>query len=237
MTIQFRNVLFLRRLISVKSNHRSCSNITSNLQKSQTEFNPIEEKWNPEIVKNLQDSFKIIPDFISEEEEMALLKEVEPHLIRLVYEKNHWDEAIIDFRETERKNWNKVNSEVIQRLRQNGFKADVKHLPHVHVLDLAEDGHIKPHIDSPRYCGDTVAVLSLLSDCILKLVNAQMKDYSVKYLVPRRSLYVMSGPSRYDYTHEILANDISLTNVFPSTINETKVRKSRRISVVCRNDP
>ena len=71
---------------------------------------------------------------------------------RLVYEKNHWDEAIIGFRETERKNWNKVNSEVIQRLRQNAFKPDVKHLPHVHVLDLAEDGHIKPHIDSPRVC-------------------------------------------------------------------------------------
>ena len=152
MTIQFRNVLFLRRLISVQSNHRSYSNITSNLQKSQTEFNPIEEKWNPEIFKNLQDSFKIIPDFINEEEEMALFKEVEPHLKRLVYEKNHWDEAIIGFRETERKNWNKVNSEVIQRLRQNAFKPDVKHLPHVHVLDLAEDGHIKPHIDSPRVC-------------------------------------------------------------------------------------
>ena len=162
MTIQFRNVLFLRRLLFVQSNHRSCSNITSNIQKSQTEFNPIEEKWNPEIFKNLQDSFKIIPDFINEEEEMALFKEVEPHLKRLVYEKNHWDEAIIGFRETERKNWNKVNSEVIQRLRQNAFKPDVKHLPHVHVLDLAEDGHIKPHIDSPRVCFELLNIESQL---------------------------------------------------------------------------
>merc|ERR1719400_522518 len=178
-------------------------------------YEPESSEWNQDLRENLEISLKIIPNFITEKDEDSLVKEVEPHLKRLVYEKNHWDEAIIGFRETERKNWNNVNSEVIQRLRQNAFKPDVKHLPHVHVLDLAEDGHIKPHIDSPRYCGDTVAVLSLLSDCILKLVNAQMKDYSVKFLVPRRSLYVMSGPSRYDYTHEILANDISLSNVFP----------------------
>ena len=101
-------------------------------------------------MKDLTNSFRIIPNFISEEEEVALCKEVEPHLKRLVYEKNHWDEAIVGFRETERKHWNKFNSEVIQRLRQNSFKPNVKHIPSVHVLDLAEDGHIKPHIDSPR---------------------------------------------------------------------------------------
>jgi len=63
----------------------------------------------------------------------------------------------------------------------------------------------------------------------LKLVHDQMKEYSVKYLVPRRSLYVMTDSSRYDYTHEILSNDIS-------AINGSKVHKSRRISVVCRNE-
>ena len=81
---------------------------------------------------------------------MSLFKEVEPHLKRLVYEKNHWDEAIICFRETEKKHWNKINSVIIERLRQKSFKPDSKCLPYVHVLDLSEDGHIKPHIDSPR---------------------------------------------------------------------------------------
>jgi len=160
---------------------------------------------------------------------LSLVKEVEPHLKRLVYEKDHWDEAIIGFRETEKKHWNKMNEKLIEKLRLNAFKPDVKHLPYVHVLDLAEEGHIRPHIDSSRFCGNTVAVLSLLSDSVLKLVHDQMKEYSVKYLVPRRSLYVMTESSRYDYTHEILSNDISV-------INGSKVHKSRRISVVCRNE-
>ena len=78
------------------------------------------------------------------------MKEVEPHLRRLVYEKNHWDEAIIKFRETERKNWNIANTKLIDHLRSTGFHPEDRQLPYVHVLDLAEDGHIKPHIDSTR---------------------------------------------------------------------------------------
>ena len=61
--------------------------------------------------------------------------------------------------------------------------------------------------------------------------------YIILWLYRISYISYFRGSSRYDYTHEILANDISLSSVFPSTINETKVRKSRRISVVCRNDP
>ena len=215
MTIHLRSGLLLRRLCFFKPNHRNCSKFCQ----IQTEFHPLETKWNSEILQNLQNSFMIIPDFINEEEEMSLLKEVEPHLKRLVYEKSHWDEAIILFRETERKHWNKFNSVIIERLRQKSFKPESKVLPYVHVLDLSEDGHIKPHIDSPRvskiclkstyvpaylkvlifyilfifqFCGDTVAVLSLMANSILKLVHDQTKEYSVKYLIPRRSLYIMT---------------------------------------------
>ena len=60
-------------------------------------------------------------------------------------------QAIVGFRETERKTWNPVNSETIKRLRETAFDPKgSRHLPYVHVLDLAEDGHIKPHIDSAR---------------------------------------------------------------------------------------
>ena len=67
-----------------------------------------------------------------------------------MYEKDHWDEAIVLFRETERKHWNQFNSATIMRLREVSFKPEHKQLPYVHVRDLAEDGHIKPHIDSSR---------------------------------------------------------------------------------------
>ena len=62
--------------------------------RNQTEYNPNEAKWNQVVLKNLQISFSIIPEFINEEEEMSLIKEVEPYLKSLVYSKYHWDEAI-----------------------------------------------------------------------------------------------------------------------------------------------
>ena len=113
-------------------------------------YDPESSEWNQELRENLEISLKIIPNFITEKDEDSLLKEVEPHLKRLVYEKNHWDEAIVKFRETERKNWNIANTKLIDHLRSTAFHPEDKQLPYVHVLDLAEDGHIKPHIDSTR---------------------------------------------------------------------------------------
>lgn len=59
-------------------------------------------------------------------------------------------QAILGFRETEKKHWNAKNTAILDRLRQHSFAKDSNHLPLVHVLDLSEQGHIKPHIDSAR---------------------------------------------------------------------------------------
>ena len=59
-------------------------------------------------------------------------------------------QAIIGFRESERKYWTPSNQSLIDRLRSTSFDPNCKQLPYVHVLDLAEDGYIKPHIDSVR---------------------------------------------------------------------------------------
>jgi len=175
-------------------------------------------------------SFTFCEDFISDIEESNLVLEVQPHLERQVYEKDHWDEAIVDFRETERKHWNHLNTEIIKKLQNTAFDPEgTRLLPYIHVLDLAENGFIKPHIDSSRFCGDTVAVLSLLSDSVLKLVHEKHENYIVHVLVPRRSLYVLRGISRYNYTHAILKNEESF-------FKGTPVTKERRISIVCRNE-
>ena len=60
-------------------------------------------------------------------------------------------QAIVGFRETERKNWNFLNTVTIDRMRETGFaSSETRLLPYIHVLDLSEDGYIKPHIDSSR---------------------------------------------------------------------------------------
>lgn len=44
-----------------------------------------------DVADTLARDISVIDDFISDEEEQALLKEVEPHLKRLRYQKDHWD--------------------------------------------------------------------------------------------------------------------------------------------------
>uniref|UniRef100_A0A1L8E0V0 Putative alpha-ketoglutarate-dependent dioxygenase alkb protein 7 mitochondrial n=1 Tax=Nyssomyia neivai TaxID=330878 RepID=A0A1L8E0V0_9DIPT len=194
----------------------------------------------------------VIPDFITQQEVFKMLEEIEPYLKRMRYEFDHWDDAIHGYRETERQHWYPDNKETIKKIQNIAFKGEV--LPHVHILDLAEDGVIKPHVDSVRYCGSTIAGVSLLSDSVMKLVRIDEKKYQqnseidyrkqpdkneenstdpgyfVNIFLPERSLYIMRDTARYNFTHEILENNESFFGGNP-------IKKSRRISVVCRNKP
>ncbi|KAF7259776.1 Alpha-ketoglutarate-dependent dioxygenase alkB 7 [Paragonimus skrjabini miyazakii] len=115
--------------------------------------------------------FIIKPEFISVEEEKNLVDELDTHLLKHRYQDAHWDYAITHYRETERKNWRTINRSVIERLKEftaqtelpapaSCASADQVVLPHIHILDLAENGEIKPHVDSVR------ASLPRLSDRI-----------------------------------------------------------------------
>ncbi len=61
-------------------------------------------------------------------------------------------QAIRGYRETEKSSWNESNSLVITRLKAISVTAVpgkvAVPLEQVHVLDLAEDGVIEPHVDS-----------------------------------------------------------------------------------------
>ncbi|XP_069694241.1 alpha-ketoglutarate-dependent dioxygenase alkB homolog 7, mitochondrial-like [Periplaneta americana] len=172
----------------------------------------------------------VVEDFLSEEEEKSLHCEVEPYMKRLRYEFDHWDDAIHGYRETERLHWNTQNTLILQRVRDIAFPPGTPQLSLVHVLDLAEKGLIKPHIDSVRFCGNTIAGLSLLSDSVMRLVHEKHKERVVDILLKRRSLYIMKNTARYEFTHEILGAENSK---FGAQI----VPRGRRISVICRNEP
>nr|CAD7568686.1 unnamed protein product [Timema californicum] len=92
----------------------------------------------------------VIENFLSEDEELSLFKEVEPYMDKLHYEFDHWDDAIHGFRETERLKWNENNMKILKRVRKVAFPSGASQLSLVHVLDLAEKGFIKPHVDSVR---------------------------------------------------------------------------------------
>ncbi|VDK32850.1 unnamed protein product [Taenia asiatica] len=219
------------------------------------------------VRKLVSEELITIPDFITEEEEQNLLSEIDPVLSRSRYQTAHWDNAIENFRETERKNWRTANRPVIDRLRQKTLdvlKEELRPegaqkassfddlLPYIHVLDLAPTGWIKPHVDSIRYCGGLVAVLSLLADSVARFTVAPESEVapstallpssrmdlmlpppgaSTDVWVRRRMLYIMRGATRYRLTHAILPNDAQI----PGT--DHVVHRDRRITVMCRPRP
>ncbi|VDL19094.1 unnamed protein product [Hymenolepis diminuta] len=221
------------------------------------------------VKKLVREELITIPDFITEEEEHSLLSEIDPVLTRARYQAAHWDDAIQDFRETERRCWRAVNRPVIDRLRQKTLEILMAEprpegvpkassfgdlLPSIHVLDLAPTGWIKPHVDSIRFCGLLVAVLSLLSDSVARFTVAPESEVapatsnfpaarmdlqlpppgaSTDVWVRRRMLYVMRGVTRYRLTHAILPND----SPNPSTDDGSLVHRERRITVMCRPRP
>lgn len=183
-----------------------------------------------DLVQRLLSQVEVRAGFITEEEEEALLRELEPGLKKKRYEFDHWDDAIHGYRETERVSWGAACEKVLNRVRSVAFPEGGPHLEPVHVLDLDKTGYIKPHIDSVKFCGSTIAGLSLLSDSIMRLVKQDDTNEWLDLLLPRHSLYVLRDQARYNFTHEILKDE-------ESVFNGRKVPRQRRISVICRNLP
>ena len=115
-----------------------------------------------------------------------------------------------------------------------------------HAIDLHQDGELNSHVDSVRFSGNLVAGLSLQSDAIMRLkrscdslssnekgdTNETSKTIGsseyVDMLLPRRSLYVLSGISRYGFSHELLPCGSHFQNTVP-------IQRGRRISIIFRD--
>ncbi|KAJ6649120.1 Alpha-ketoglutarate-dependent dioxygenase alkB like 7, mitochondrial, partial [Pseudolycoriella hygida] len=254
MMVVLRHLVNNRRLKGVFAASRAASSVATSPTISKTpQYIDFVDNWPANEKESILNDFIVLPDFVSVEEEKLLIEEVDPYMKRLKYEFDHWDDAIHGFRETERKHWYPHNKKVIQKIAEIAFKGQI--MPHIHILDLAENGVIKPHVDSSRYCGTTIAGLSLLSDSVMRLVRTDETKYMqtkngsnadeyrtlpkslnatssfyADVLLKQRSLYIMRDTSRYNFTHEILGNEHGY-------FKGEKVTKTRRISVICRNSP
>ncbi|XP_076977074.1 alpha-ketoglutarate-dependent dioxygenase alkB homolog 7, mitochondrial isoform X2 [Tamandua tetradactyla] len=184
----------------------------------------------PAVLSRLRDEAVVRPDFLSAAEEETLRRELEPELRRRRYEYDHWDAAIHGFRETEKARWSEASRAILQRMRAAAFgPGQALHSP-VHVLDLEPRGYVKPHVDSIKFCGATIAGLSLLSPSVMRLVHAQEPREWLELLLEPGSLYILRGSARYDFSHEILRDEESF-------FGERRIARGRRISVICRSLP
>ncbi|XP_014117606.1 PREDICTED: alpha-ketoglutarate-dependent dioxygenase alkB homolog 7, mitochondrial, partial [Pseudopodoces humilis] len=102
--------------------------------------------------------------------------------------------------------------------------------PSAHVLDLLPGGRVGPHVDSVKFCGCTIAGLSLLSPSVLRLRSLRDPQDWLELLLEPGSLYVLRGAARYEFTHEILPDEESF-------FGGLRVPRGRRVALIFRNDP
>lgn len=72
---------------------------------------------------------------------------------------------------------------------------------HFLINNYGPDIGIAAHVNSTSY-GPLVIGISLGGDCTFVLRHVSGGS-AISYTVPARSIYIMSGPSRYEFTHEI----------------------------------
>ncbi|CAH8530015.1 unnamed protein product [Schistosoma turkestanicum] len=223
----------------------------------------------PDLIKIVSNEFILKPDFVTEEEELGLIDELDSVLCKRKYQTQHWDYAIKNFRELERRNWHTRNQPVIDRLKTftaksseclttvtkeaNVSDSDQLVLPLIHVLDLAENGEIMAHVDSVKFCGQSIAVLSLLDHSILRLsvaphsevIGIPQDQYNhlhtlhlpaigswIDIYIPRRSVYLLCGALRYLMTHAILSNE----QVNDNRKNNLQTKNHQHQQQQCMND-
>ncbi|XP_004632847.1 alpha-ketoglutarate-dependent dioxygenase alkB homolog 7, mitochondrial isoform X2 [Octodon degus] len=182
------------------------------------------------LLSRLKDVAVVRPGFLSKDEEATMSREVEPELRRRRYQYDHWDAAIHGFRETEKSRWSEASQAILQRVQEAAFGPGQTLLSPIHVLDLEPQGYIKPHVDSVKFCGATIAGLSLLSPSVMRLVHTQEPGQWLELLLEPGSLYILRDSARYDFSHEILRDEESF-------FGEHRVPRGRRISVICRSIP
>lgn len=133
----------------------------------------------------------------------------------------------------------------------------VKWIP-CHAIDLSEKGRLDAHVDSVKFSGKIVAGISLLSDSIMRLKpcseewkndgkdkdeqtlqqgsnegDSEAQEYVDLYL-PKFSLYVLSGMSRFNYTHELLPSGSQFRTDDGSKCID--VTRGRRLSIIFRDE-
>lgn len=96
----------------------------------------------------------LIPNVITFEEEKKLTQEIEPLFKRISYEDSHIDHVITRFREVLIQ-WNRASpilyrtcyEIILKHIQRYIHTIHISSLLPIHVLDMARDGRIGPHID------------------------------------------------------------------------------------------
>jgi alkylated DNA repair protein alkB family protein 7 len=169
---------------------------------------------------------------------------------------NHWDDVIKKYKEIELNHSDlpEVLNQVIKRVQnilskefqelKSCHSTEINFLP-VHVIDLHEDGNISSHVDSIKFSGEIVAALSLNSTRVLRLRQHKSetdKDENhaivptYEYYVHPRTLYMLTGPMRYEFSHAILGKNDEYHFLTPPSVITRRISLMFRDELASRNE-
>ncbi|KAF8590424.1 hypothetical protein K439DRAFT_1403449 [Ramaria rubella] len=143
------------------------------------------------------------------------------------FEEGHYDGVIMHFREAHVTSWprNLLLEPVLLRLHSLlpvVAQADIQ----THLLHLASNGQILPHVDNIDASGSCIAAVSLGGERILKM-ESETDRKCFEILLPSGSAYVQRNAIRYSYKHSILPGGREFKGRF--------VPHSQRVSIMLRD--
>lgn len=124
------------------------------------------------------------------------------------FEEGHYDGVIRRFREMHVTSWpSDINGllPALQRLQQLCPTKDTQ----THILHLATDGEILPHVDNIGVSGSWIMGVSLGSARVMRLESTEAKDIGA-FEIPLTSgsVYIQKDSTRYGYQHSILKDSV-----------------------------
>ncbi|KAJ7093243.1 hypothetical protein C8R44DRAFT_815955 [Mycena epipterygia] len=119
------------------------------------------------------------------------------------FEEGHFDGVIKHFREMHLTSWPCSDvpelPSILDRLHSLFPPQDIQ----THLLHLASNGEIHPHIDNLTASGSWILGVSLGAERLLHLEGQNENSESFQVLVPSGSVYIQRDSLRFDYKHSI----------------------------------
>lgn len=199
----------------------------------------VDESISQEILDSICPGLVLLPEFCTEAEERAVLNELDVP--------GAWDERLsrrvqhfgYEFDYKHRKTlegyplvpFPQETSKLLARICDQVEQVSSK-FNQLTVNEYFPGQGISNHIDTHSCLGDVILSVSLLSDIAIRFTPAsafappESKRFAV--MLKRRSVLVMTGPSRFAFKHGIQARKTDLLN------SGQVVRRSRRVSLTFR---